>query len=183
MKRLIFLVLIVSSCFAMPKVKGFVEAGYFGNGDFSEEGFGGFNLDGRLFFRGKGEGLFVNLNPIIFAAGETYAVDNDLPTSFSSFQMGGGYQKYLSGKFYMGASCGVGFGSGTYPTEDSVLGIHFSSSENKTAMVTSYGCYLGFTAPAEKNFGFSGKIGLKGLIIDAQSVIGLEMSAGFRIGK
>ena len=183
MKRFLVLVLLISTCFAMPKTKGFIEAGYFGNGDFSEEGFGGFNLDGRLFFNEKGEGLFLNLNPIMFAAGETFAIDNDLPTSISLFQIGSGYQKYLSDKFYMGASGGLGFGNGSYPTEGSVIGIHYTSAENKSVLASSFGCYLGFTAPTDKNFGFSGKVGLKGLMMDSQTVMGIEISAGFRIGN
>lgn len=183
LKLVVFMVLLLigSVCLAAPK--GFVEFGYFGNGDFSEDGFGGFNIDGRIFFKQKSEGLFVNLNPIMFAAGDDFAWDNDLPTYLFTMQIGGGYQRYLNKVLYIGASSGVGFGSGEYPATISYLSYTTSSAETKSVMVTSWGLFLGFTAPKNKNFGFSGKIGLKGMMIDSEPVMGFEMSAGFRIGK
>ena len=160
-----------------------VEAGYFGNGDFSETGFGGFNLDGRIFFSKKAEGIFVNLNPILFAAGSDYALENNLPTSFTSFQFGGGFQTYLSKVLYFGFSAGAGYGNGEFKTQDSVFGIRFSSAETRSALVTTYGAYLGLTAPPRGRFGFSGKVGIKGITIDSEPALGVEISAGFRIGR
>jgi len=182
MKRSCLVVILVLGCIlavgAQGHPTGFFELGYCGNGDFEEAGYGALIAEGRYFFKGKTDGLFINVIPALFTAGGDVFKNRPYGSFGMMLLAGGGWQIYWGKAFYGGASGDLGYVKLDY-TE---TGTNYIKTGSETYIVPALGLYLGFTPPAARPSGFSGKAALRGFFMDGEFLPALDISAGFRVG-